>query len=354
MRVFALLLAGGLMLPASAWAQDDAETEGEVADEVSDEEDGEDAGEDYPLSAGLSLQFWTTHASFVPTESDDVDFSGTWMVVAPSVSWSIIDSLSLSGGVGIYKALDEGYAANPIPGGDSTQSNNETTLGDVALDLSYSSFYTIPVADISFSGSFGVTIPTSKSSRSAGLITSLGPTLSASWGWEGISASSSFTYYYNVLEDPTVQVDCETAPDFCQVAGSELGSPNELQGWQTTFGLGYTLLDDIRFSVGYLLANGYGAAEFSDDTTATDRFGRPLDIRIPDDAQTGTQSGAGIHSGSFGISYSGLEYVSFSLTMATVRTLNKKDSSGVTNPFFDTDSDYHHRTRYAFGISGSI
>ncbi len=297
----------------------------------------------YPLTGSVSLGYRFNQANFADVENDNAAFGWQLLSLNGVASYEFIKNISASLALGIDKELTDNYYRAPA-GGNSTRSVGQTELRDMTLSLQWSNFATIPVANITFSGGFDVGIPTSDASRAAGLILSLGPSLTMSWAWRGLTTSASISYGYNINSDPTRRIDCERYPDQCRVRGQDLGQPNALHAISSTFAVGYTFFDNpsygsLSLGASYSLSNGYSAVKF------------PADEYSSVYAQDDTQAGLGAHSFSINTQWRFLKKTSVGLRMSTMRSLYTSDGKHVTQPFFDTDSDLSHRTSYAVTLT---
>ncbi len=297
----------------------------------------------YPLSGSVSLGYRFNQANFADVESSNVDFGWQLLSLSGAVNYEIIPDVAVSLAIGIDKELTENYYRAPTSS-ISSRTIGQTELRDINLSASWSNFAVIPVANIKFSGSLDIGIPTSDASRAAGLIMSLGPTLSMSWGMAGFNTSASISYGYNINSDPTQQIDCDRYPDQCRVRGQDLGQPNALHALSGNFSVGYAILQsskvgDLNVNANYSISNGYSAVKFPNDEY-TSQY-----------AQTDSQAGLGAHSFSLGLGWRFLEHTSVGFRVSTARSLYTNDGKSVTQPFFDTDSNLGHRTSYSLTLT---
>ncbi len=301
----------------------------------------EEAGDKFPISASLGVTYRFNHANVVETEGD-ANFGYHFMWLDASVGYDITDAISVGAALGVEKELSDSYDRAPSVGGSSSRTIRQTQLRDVSLYAGWAKFATIPVVDISFSADAGLDFPTSKASEAAGTLLVAYPSLSASWKWQDLGISAAFVYFYYLNENPTVQIDCEAAPQNCVVAGKDTGNPNALHTLLFQTAISYKIIDALSVSAGYLLTNSYGAAEFPNDEFTSEY------------AQSGTQAGVGSHGTDFKVTYKVFENTSISAAMGTRRSLYTNDGKDRTQPFFDTDSNLHHRTYYYFTLAQSI
>ena len=140
-------------------------------------------------------------------------------------------------------------------------------------------------------------------------------------------------------ENPTIQINCDNAPDNCIISGSDTAIPNALHNLSTRLALGYGFLDKFRVGVSYGISVGFGAVEFPND-----EFTSPI-------AQVGSQTSLGRQSFGTSFSYSPLKGSSIALSMSTLGSLYTNDNKSYRFPLFDTESQLHHRTRYSVSLS---
>ena len=220
------------------------------------------------------------------------------------------------------------------------------------------------MTNLSVNGSF----PTSRASRSVGLISSTGLNLSVIYATPIKLVVQVFgSAGMNILENPTIQVDCELMPQYCAVSGADLGAPMSLFSWSTGGGFQYPLpfLAGVRVGAGYTIVGGFGAVSFSD--TTADPFASPY-------AQSGTQWGVPFHrfgvSVIYGFNNTGsaaqqalneslqsqqskkepselLKRLSFRFGMGTTQRLYSMDNQRVTLPIFDLETQNLSRTSYS-------
>jgi hypothetical protein len=311
----------------------DAKVEAKTGDT---KEDDDEKKSSFPVSGSANVGYRFNHANFVESEGD---FGYQSMSLGASVSYKIWKGLSASTGMNVRKTLATSYL-NPGTASRTTQTPWE--VGDISLGLSYGNFYKIPVVDIGFSSSLGLSFPGSKASQAAGLIMAVSPGLSASWKLNGFSVGLSGGYSYFLNENPTVQIDCDAAPQNCEVSGGDTANPNALHNLRGGVRLGYSFLKMFSFGVKYSMANGYRAVEFQKDEFTSEL------------AQVGTQTGLGRQSFGTSFSYKPLAKTSISVSMSTGGGLYTNDNKAFRFPFFDTESQLHHRTSYGVSISQGL
>lgn len=339
--------------------------------------------ESYPINGSVNTGLSFNHSNFVSTEaSPQAAALGLpqpngfgWMNATLSTNLSYSHKFSkdyppifLSGGLSFQKALIESFYRTGVPTTQPKQFNIQ--------DLSMSAGWNIPsvkklVKNLNINVNFGLTAPFSRSSRSIGLLTALSSGLSVIYRTPiNLVLRTSGFIGYNILENPTIQVDCNLMPQYCQISGEDLGSPNQLMSWGGSFGMQYPLFLGFRLGVSYSIFGGMGAAQFPEATT---------DPVASDYAQSGNQYGIPFHRASiflsFGFNQTGsaaqqalneslkksskkkkersprfTDRLSFSLSMGTGQRLYSMDNSRITVPIFDFETSNKSRTSYNFGM----
>lgn len=306
-----------------------------------------EAEESYPVSATFGVGYRLNHANFVETEGEAANFGTQRLSFTADAGYDITDSISASVSFGVDKELSNtfdrpGLGGGLASGGGSTHVRRATELRDVGLGVAWSNFYSIPVVDIGLSAGLDGQLPASKASRSAGYLFGLTPSLTLDWSIGDFSSSLGFSYSRFFAEEATQKVNCDRFPEQCRISGNDLGVPLGLHDVSGELKLGYKFFGKLNTSVSYSLGNSWGAVEFEDDVFTADM------------AQTGLQAGTGYHSTRIAASYKLFDKTSIGMSMATSRAVYKADGSGVTMPFFDMDSDLHHRTSYTVSISQGL
>jgi hypothetical protein len=306
-----------------------------------------EAEDTYPVSATLGVGYRLNHANFVDTEAEAANFGTQRLSFTADAGYDFTDSISASVSFGVDKELSSTYdrpglGGGLAGGGGSTHVRRATELRDVGIGVSWSDFYTIPVADIGLSASLDGQLPASKASRSAGYLFGLSPGLTLAWSLGSFSSSLGLSYSRFFAEEATQKIDCDRFPDQCRIGGNDLGVPLGLHDASGQLKIGYKFFGKLSTSVSYTLGNSWGAVEFADDEFTTDI------------AQSGLQAGTGYHSTSVSASYKLFDKTSIGVSMGTSRAFYKADGSGVTMPLFDVDSDLHHRTSYGVSISQGL
>ncbi len=343
--------------------------------------DAKGTSESYPLIGSVSTGITWNHSNFVGNErseaaaqyqlSDSDGFGWSLLNINSGISytWKFspnLPPLFFSGGVGFTRALSEGFNRAGIIPAATTQPNRF-----YVQDATVSAGWTIPGLSAlipKLSANLGVngSIPFSMQSRSLGVKTYLSSFLSLIYATpiKLVIQGTSFVGY-NVLDNPTIQIDCSLTPQACQISGEDLGSPNDLMYWGGAINMQYPLFSGLRAGVTYRMFGSLLATSFP-DTTA--------DPLASDYAQSGKQVGSLIHGTSFFFIYgfnrtasaaqqalneslgdSGqeeedrfLDRLSLSASMTTNDRFYSSDGDRVTLPFFDFETDNRSRTTYTF------
>jgi len=353
-------LVSALAFAAPALAQEEVpDTIGppvtdEIAEDTMEAAEEDTEGEKFPIGGSLSLGYSFSHSNFVSaaddSESEAAEQYGLDDVAPPAgsqflgldvgLSYSVVESVSLSAGIGVVKTVADGYL-----GGSSGSSlvNHETNLTDTSLGAKWSA-YTIPVADIKVSVSGGARLPTSKTSLTQGLIVGLKSGVSLSRKLGPVSLSVTGGYTHNIWEDPTQQIEPIFA-DLVRISGPDLGQPLPLSGWSTGFSASWAIIEPLSLSIAYTLSGRVSSVEGKDDAFTSEQ------------AQVGTQYSTGAHGVASSLSYT-LPFdtgTSISAQMATNMKLYNIDGSGrINNPLFDTESRQGAYTGYSLSISQAL
>lgn len=334
--------------------------------------------ETYPLVGAVSTGVSWNHSQFVGQATDPSTPSGvegsdgfgwTLLNVTTSLSytWQFSDQFApifFSGSLGFERALDEGFSrAGVIP----TATTQPRRI--YANDLSLSAGWTLPgvrklvdklIANVGINGQ----VPLSMMSQSMGIKTYLSSFLSLVYPTPiRLVIQGSAFVGYNVLDNPTRQIDCTIAPQACQISGSDLGSPNDLMYWGGVLNMQYPLFGGLRVGATYRMFGSLSAVTFPE--VEMDEFASPY-------AQSGDQVGSLIHGTTFSLQFgfnrtasasqqalneslgseetdeSFLDRLSLSLSMTTNDRLYSSDGDRVTVPVFDFETDTRSRTIYRF------
>ena len=337
------------------------------------------APEAYPLIGSVSTGVTWNHSNFVGAEQSAVadqyqlpssDGFG-WSILninsGLSYTWTFspkLPPLFFSGVIGFSRALSEGFNRAGILAAATTQPKRF-----YAQDASLSAGWSIPgvrslIPRLSANIGLNGTIPFSMQSRSFGVKTYLSSFLSLIYAtpFRLVIQGTSFVGY-NVLENPTIQIDCALSPQACQISGEDLGSPNDLMYWGGAINMQYPLFSGLRAGLTYRMFGSLLAASFpeTDDPYASEY------------AQSGNQVGALIHGTSLFFIYgfnrtasaaqqalneslgdseqseeSFLDRLSLSISMTTNSRFYSSDGSRITLPVFDFETDNRSRTTYTF------
>lgn len=320
------------------------------------------AKEEFPISGQVTLSYQTRHSAFVPTEGDAA-FGAAASTLGVTVFWTpeSIPDLTLSGNFSFTKAVFETY--------DRAFFQFQTQPGITQVsDLNFGANWNFArLGDFLFTAGLQNTATYSNFSKALGIVFSTGPSIGVTWiGPGGLIGSVGGWYSLNFTSSATAEVDCEKAPDTCEVSGKDLGVPSQLYAFGGNVGLSYQVVSGLFVNGGYFMQNWVGQADF-----ARDEYTSPY-------AQVDTQSQALFHGTSFGIRYqlkqlgggaadafnetteaaadesSWTNHIAIGLSMLTFKNLYTNDNTGVSNPFFDTESNLHHRTLYSISLTGQM
>jgi hypothetical protein len=334
--------------------------------------------ESYPLIGSVSSSVTWNHSNFVGTEksasADQFNLAPSngfgWSLLninnALSYQWQFSPSLPpifISSGIGFTRALSEGFnRAGVIP------SSTTQPMRFYVQDMNLSAGWSIPnVAKLipRLNVNLGVngSIPFSMQSRALGVKTYLSSFISMIYATPiKIVIQSTAFVGYNVLENPTQQIDCSLTPQACQISGEDLGSPNDLMYWGGALNFQYPIFGGLRVGLTYRMFGSLLAISFPD--TEDD----PLASEY---AQSGNQVGSLIHGTTLSFIYgfnrtasaaqealnkslgvdqededSFLSRLSLFISMTTNDRLYAADGSRVTLPIFDFETDNRSRTTY--------
>jgi len=256
------------------------------------------------------------------------------------------DPLSMGLGFSASKFLTEF-------GGSTRQ--REARFGDIGFSLSYAPIWSDPdFSGLSLSGSLGMTIPTSESSRFSNLRTSLAPSLSLSRSFGDLSLRLGVSGSKSFHRDTTIVADTE---DFlidalARDGGSELIGADQialdtgvLTEWtqSTSFSVGYSWFTGFNTSISFSFSNFWtydnGTISSGDEFTS-------------ENAQAGRGHGQSM-TGSFGASYAFLDHFSASLRFSTSQQPLTADQQRVRFPFWDLETGNLQNTSMSFGLSAS-
>jgi len=340
--------------------------------------------ERFPVIGSVSTSVAFNHSNFVEAEQGGVaetyglgEASGFgWASMALnfglSYNWQFSKKVSpifFSGGLSFNQALVESFSRAGTP----TTQPQEVTIGDVSLSAGWG----VPGVGKLLKGLMGNlslngTLPTSRASRSAGVISATNATAVLIYASPIRLIVQLFgSTGMNILERSTIQVDCALMPQYCSVSGADLGAANSRFNWAAGGGFQYPLsfIPGLRIGAGYSIFGGFGAVSYGD--TTSDQFASPY-------AQSGTQWSVPFHrigfSIAFGFNATGsaatqalneslqgqskgkkktkenelLKRLSLRLGMGTGQRLYSMDNTRVTFPLFDFETKNLSRTSYNF------
>ena len=331
----------------------------------------------YPVVGAVSTSLAWNHSAFLSQEpsaaslkynlpeSQGFGWSLLRLNASLSYTWKFSSKLPpvfFAGRVGFERALTEGFGRAGVIPTATTQPKRF-----YAQDLNVSAGWTIPgvnklipklIANVGVNAS----APLSLISQSQGIYTYLSSFLSLVYPtpFKLVIQGSGFVGY-NVLDDPTRQIDCTVNPEACRISGADLGSPNDLMYWGGVVNFQYPLFGGLRLGATYRMFGSLGAVTFPE--TATDQYASSF-------AQSGDQVGALIHGTTFSLLFGFnrtasaaqqalneslgskeeedrfLDRLSLTLSMTTNDRLYSSDGSRVTVPVFDFETANLSRTTY--------
>lgn len=331
----------------------------------------------YPVIGAVSTSLAWNHSAFVPQEQSPASleynlpesqgFGWSLMRLNASLSytWKFtpkLPPLFFSGQVGFERALTEGFGRAGVIPTATTQPKRF-----YAQDLSTSVGWTLPgvskfIPKMIVNIGFNASLPLSLISQSQGIYSYLSSFLSVIYStpFKLVIQGSGFVGY-NVLDNPTRQIDCTVSPEACRISGADLGSPNDLMYWGGVLNFQYPLIGGLRLGATYRMFGSLGAATFPQ--TSTDPFASPH-------AQSGDQVGALIHGTTFSLLFGFnrtasaaqqalneslgseadedrfLDRLSLGLSMTTNDRLYSSDGARITVPVFDFETANLSRTTY--------
>ncbi len=336
--------------------------------------------ESYPIVGSVSSSITWNHSNFVNVEQSELaqqynlgpsDGFG-WSLLninnGLSYTWQFspkLPPLFFSGGIGFSRALSEGFNRAGVIPSASTQAKRF-----YVQDMSLSMGWSIPklsqlIPRLNANIGLNASVPFSAQSRALGVKSYLSSFLSLIYAtpFKLVIQSTGFVGY-NLLENPTQQIDCSVAPQACQISGEDLGSPNDLMYWGGAINVQYPILGGLRAGLTYRMFGSLLAVSFPE--AADDQFASEY-------AQSGKQVGALIHGTSYFLIYgfnrtasaaqealnkslggdqedadSFLNRLSLSFSMTTNDRLYSADGTRITLPLFDFETDNRSRTTYTF------
>ena len=342
------------------------------------------AKERYPIIGTVSTVLSFNHSNFVEDDQSAAaqeyglpqasGFGWVNSILSTNLSYimptaSGYSPLYISGGVSFSRVIKESFAR---PFGANTVQPKQFMLNDLSLNLGWGlpGFNKI-TKGLSSNVGLGLSAPFSRMSRATGLVTSISPsfTLSYATPFRVVVQATAFGGY-NILENPTIQVDCRLLPDYCGISGEDLGIPNQLMSYGGSFSAQVPLTGGFRLSLGYQLFGGTSAVTFPE--RENDPYASPY-------AQDENQY-AGLFHGSviaviFGFNRAGsaaqqalneslegkkkkkkaaepsfLSRLNLIFAMRTTQRFYSSDNTRVTVPIFDFETDNYSRTNYSFVI----
>jgi len=108
------------------------------------------------------------------------------------------------------------------------------------------------------------------------------------------------------------------------------------------FGVSYSILDQLKFSVGF----GFSDAWTYDNGSITQE-----DEFTAENADTG-RGHSQMTNGSIGLSYTPFRYLTASLSLSSSQPWKTADNQGYRFPFFDFEGTANNFTNIRFGLSG--
>lgn len=341
--------------------------------------------ESFPIIGSVSTVLSFNHSNFV-SEDQSADADKYGLPTSSGFGWvnsRLVTSLSyilpttkgqspiyISGGIGFSRAIKESFSR----AGLNTVQPKQFVINDLGVNLGWGlpGFNKISKS-LNGNVGLGITAPFSRVSRSTGLVTSFNPSLSISY-LTPIRVVVQFTGFggYNILEKPTIQVDCRVSPDYCRISGQDLGAPNQLINYGGNLAVQIPLgASGFRFGMGYTISAGMGAVKFPE---------RESDEYASTYSQSENQYSRPGHSTSFQLIFgfnragsaaqqalneslegdkkktkkskepSFLSRLNFVLAMSTRQALYSSDNKRITVPIFDFETDNYSRTSYAFVV----
>lgn len=336
--------------------------------------------ESYPLVGSVSTEITWNHSHFVQAEQSEAareyqlppsdGFGWSLLNVSSGLSYnwnfsSKLPPLFISGGIGFSRALSEGFnRAGVIPSATTQAKRFYVEDGSLSMGWMVPGVSSL-ISNLSANIGVNWSIPLSMQSRALGIQSYLSSFLSLIYTTpiKLVIQGTSFVGY-NILENPTIQIDCALSPKACEISGSDLGSPNDLMYWGGSLNLQYPLISGLRIGFTYRMFGSLLAVSFPE--TQTD----PL---ASDYAQSGDQVGALIHGTSLFFVYGFnrtasaaqqalnkslgeeeqnddrfLDRLSLSFSMTTNDRFYSADGTRLTLPLFDFETDNRSRTTYTF------
>ena len=337
----------------------------------------------YPIMGSVSTRVSMNHSLLtkpVPSEANtkygipEADGFG-WSTLSLNTNishvWQFnpkLPPIFFSGSIGFVRALSEGFNRAGAIAPATTQPQQF-----YVQDLNLSAGWTIPNVDklipkLIANWGVGATVPFSLLSQAQGVKTYLSSFLSLVYptSFKLVIQGTGFAGY-NVMDNPTQQIDCTISPDACRISGEDLGNPNALMFWGGVINLQYPIYGGLRFGAVYRMFGSLSAAKFPE--ISSDPYASPY-------AQSNNQLGALIHGTTFSLIFgfnrtasaaqqalneslegdqqedeeSFLNRLSINLSMTTNSRFYSADNSRVTVPVFDLETENLSRTIYALSV----
>lgn len=319
--------------------------------------------ESFPITALVRTSYRFNHSNFTSTESDAVDLGFGVGTLQAALFYNPVPELTLYGAVWFDKALHEGFERPPISPSPATRPRT-TQARDVLVGGQYK-LGTLPGVGVLVFGSMDLQLPTSQLSRASGQLFSISPGLQLVRPIPGGVIALSGSYFYNQNDDPTLQIDCEVAPQACAVSGADLGSPTLESGIGASLGVNYRIVTGLLLRAGYDITSFINSANFDRDEFTPDIDGIQEGRQISTLHGTSIglqvafkQPGGGANAALNDLQQEGaneesiLNNLQFALTMRTLMPLYDNRGESVTVPVFDLESDTHRRTQYTLSVTG--
>jgi len=236
------------------------------------------AEEPSKFGGSLSIETSVGIGTFVsgPQENSVVTTS-----FSPSAYYQIAKDLRVTGALSLtwYQVLDV----------DTPLSEGDALLSDISLGVSHGRIYHHEDSGFNLAGSLRLGLPTSLASQFQNRLFTLSSALTASIpvGPVSFSYSLGFGKYFNLTATPTVDCQDFSNPDECisgRNANPNFGFESERRGpevylpgagatsfyVQNSFGVTWTIIDELSLSLGLAISNSYGVRSFPKDDLSGD------------------------------------------------------------------------------------
>jgi len=296
----------------------------------------------FPVSASVTLDNSVGIGTFV---ANQYARNPQWAVAVnfrPSLT--LWEKLNLSLSVAAAKNMLTSYAY-----GDSYI--RQLTVGDVGLGVAYPELYREPMTGIGFSASCGFAIPVSMSSRSAGLITAVRPSLGVNWSWQDLSLSygigfrKNFNMYTNVTHNTQdLPLSLQYRPGGAEDLGNGLiaegGMRNSSHGLSNSFEASYTFFKTVTAAIGFYVNNNWMYTQ-----PLSEQYSSPY-------AKAAGQSDS--TAGSISLSYQPWEHLGFTAGVSSQQPAFTSDNKHLRFPFFDFVSTSNNMSSFFLSMTGSV